>query len=146
MPLYVGRALTALALMGISAYVWIVSEEFPANGHQVPQFTSGVAMLLCLVLLVNAFRSEDKSEKIKLDFSFEANKQYVILVVSIVYVPTIFELGFFTSSFLLLLIGSLIVGVRSPRPIVFTIGISIPLMYLFFEIFLQARLPRGILI
>ncbi|MEK9679229.1 MAG: tripartite tricarboxylate transporter TctB family protein [Rhodospirillaceae bacterium] len=146
MPLYVGRALTALALMGISAYVWIVSEEFPANGHQVPQFTSGVAMLLCLVLLVNAFRSEDKSEKIKLDFSFEANKQYVILVVSIVYVPTIFELGFFTSSFLLLLIGSLIVGVRSPKPIVFTIGISIPLMYLFFEIFLQARLPRGILI
>lgn len=146
MPLYVGRALTALALMGISAYVWIVSEEFPANGHQVPQFTSGVAMLLCLVLLVNAFRGEDKSEKIKLDFSFEANKQYVILVVSIVYVPTIFELGFFTSSFLLLLIGSLIVGVRSPKPIVFTIGISIPLMYLFFEIFLQARLPRGILI
>ncbi len=146
MPLYVGRALTALALMGISAYVWIVSEEFPANGHQVPQFTSGVAILLCLVLLVNAFRGEDKSEKIKLDFSFEANKQYVILVVAIVYVPTIFELGFFTSSFLLLLIGSLIVGVRSPRPIVFTIGISIPLMYLFFEIFLQARLPRGILI
>ncbi len=146
MPLYVGRALTALALMGISAYVWIVSEEFPANGHQVPQFTSGVAILLCLVLLVNAFRGEDKSEKIKLDFSFEANKQYVILVVAIVYVPTIFELGFFTSSFLLLLIGSLIVGVRSPKPIVFTIGISIPLMYLFFEIFLQARLPRGILI
>ncbi len=146
MPLYAGRAITALALIAICVYVWMVSEEFPANGHQVPQFTSGVAMLLCLVLLVNAFRGEDKSEKIKFDFSFEANKQYVILVVAIVYVPTIFELGFFTSSFLLLLIGSLIVGVRSPKPIVFTIGISIPLMYLFFEIFLQARLPRGILI
>jgi hypothetical protein len=146
MPLYAGRALTALALMGISAYVWIVSEEFPANGHQVPQFTSGVAMLLCLVLLVNAFRGSDKSEKIKFDLSFEANKQYIILVLAIAYVPTIFELGFFTSSFLLLLIGSLIVGVRSPKPIIFTIGISIPLMYLFFEIFLQARLPRGILI
>jgi hypothetical protein len=146
MPLYAGRAITALALIAICVYVWMVSEEFPANGHQVPQFTSGVAMLLCLVLLVNAFRGEDKSEKIKFDFSFEANKQYVILVVAIVYVPTIFELGFFTSSFLLLLVGSLIVGVRSPKPIVFTIGISIPLMYLFFEIFLQARLPRGILI
>jgi len=102
--------------------------------------------LLCLVLLVNAFRGSDKSEKIKFDLSFEANKQYIILVLAIAYVPTIFELGFFTSSFLLLLIGSLIVGVRSPKPIIFTIGISIPLMYLFFEIFLQARLPRGILI
>ncbi len=146
MPLYAGRAITALALIAICVYVWMVSEEFPANGHQVPQFTSGVAMLLCLVLLVNAFRGEDKSEKIKFDFGFEANKQYFVLVLAIAYVPTIFELGFFTSSFLLLVIGALMVGVSSIKPIALTVGISIPLMYAFFELFLQARLPRGILI
>ncbi len=146
MPLYAGRAVTALSLIAISIYIWIVAEEFPANGHQVPHFTSGTAILLSLVLLVNAFRGEDRFEKIKLDLSFEGNKQYLALALAMVYVPTIFELGFFTSSLLLLVIGSYLVGVRSLRSIAITVGISMPLMYAFFEIFLQARLPRGILI
>ena len=50
MPIYIGKAITALSIIAISAYIWIASEEFPANGHQVPQFTSGMAMFLSLFL------------------------------------------------------------------------------------------------
>ena len=143
MPVYVGRAITALSLIAISAYIWIASEEFPANGHQVPQFTSGVAIFLSLILLFDAFRNRDSSDKIKLDFSFASNKQFLILLLSIIYIPSIFTVGYFTSSFFLLVLATLIVGVRNFKSIAITIAISLPLMYAFFELFLHAQLPGG---
>ena len=146
MPVYVGNVITALAIIGVSAYIWIASEEFPANGHQVPQFTSGLAIFLALYLLFDAFRNRDNFEKIEVDFSFASKKQFVMFALVLIYVPAMFWIGYFTSSFLLLVLGSLIVGVRSFKPIGITVGISLPLMYAFFELFLKAQLPRGWLI
>ena len=80
------------------------------------------------------------------DFSFAANKQYFVLLLSVIFVPTIFLVGFFTASFLLLVFGAIIVGVRSKKAIILMVGLSLPLMYAFFELFLNAQLPRGFLI
>ncbi|MDC0196507.1 hypothetical protein OAJ93_02745, partial [Gammaproteobacteria bacterium] len=115
MPIYLTKALTASGLIAISLYIWVVSEEFPANGHQIPQFTSGMTIFICLFLLIDAFGHRKNTEKAKFDFSFAANKQYVVLLLSIVFVPTIFMVGFFTASFFLLVLGAVIVGVRSKK-------------------------------
>ena len=146
MPIYITKALTASGLIAISLYIWVVSEEFPANGHQIPQFTSGMTIFICLFLLIDAFGYRKSIEKAKFDFSFAANKQYVVLLLSIVFVPTIFMVGFFTASFFLLVFGAIIVGVRSKKAIFLMVCISLPLMYAFFELFLNAQLPRGVLI
>ena len=146
MPIYLTKALTAFGLIAVSLYIWIVSEEFPANGHQIPQFTSGMTMFICLFLLFDAFSSRKNLEKTKFDFSFAANKQYIVLMLSIIFVPTIFIVGFFTASFFLLVSGAVVVGVRSKRAIILMVCLSLPLMYAFFELFLNAQLPRGILI
>jgi hypothetical protein len=146
MPIYLTKALTAFGLIAVSLYIWIVSEEFPANGHQIPQFTSGMTIFICLFLLLDAFSSRKNLEKTKFDFSFAANKQYIVLMLSIIFVPTIFIVGFFTASFFLLVSGAVVVGVRSKRAIILMVCLSLPLMYAFFELFLNAQLPRGILI
>jgi len=146
MPIYLTKALTAFGLIAVSLYIWIVSEEFPANGHQIPQFTSGMTIFICLFLLFDAFSSRKNLEKTKFDFSFAANKQYIVLMLSFIFVPTIFIVGFFTASFFLLVSGAVVVGVRSKRAIILMVCLSLPLMYAFFELFLNAQLPRGILI
>lgn len=146
MPIYLTKALTAFGLIAVSLYIWIVSEEFPANGHQIPQFTSGMTIFICFFLLFDAFSSRKNLEKTKFDFSFAANKQYIVLMLSIIFVPTIFIVGFFTASFFLLVSGAVVVGVRSKRAIILMVCLSLPLMYAFFELFLNAQLPRGILI
>lgn len=143
MPAYIGRAITALCLIAVSAFVWVTSVEFPANGHQLPQFSAGLAILLSLILLFNAFRNRDGSEKIRFEFTYESKKQYIIFLLAIVYVPTMFVVGYYVSTFLLLVLGSLIVGIRNYKAIAITALIAMPLMYAFFDLFLSAQLPRG---
>ena len=143
MPAYIGRALTALSLIGVSAYIWFASEEFPANGHQLPQFTSGIAILLAIFLLIDAFRNGDRTEKVEFDFSFASKKQFVVLLLAVIYVPVMFEVGYFVTSFIFLVSAMLISGVRSPKTIAVTVVVTLPLMYAFFTLFLNAQLPDG---
>ena len=72
-------------------------------------------------------------------------KPLIICGVSIIYVLAIFEIGYFTSTVLFLISAPVLVGVRSPRAIVLTGIILLPVMYAFFVLFLQANLPKGIL-
>jgi hypothetical protein len=146
MPIFLTKALTVFGLIAVSVYIWIVSDEFPANGNQIPQFASGMTIFICLFLLFDAYGFRKSAEKTKIDLSFFANKQYFVLLLSILFVPTIFIVGFFTASFFLLVFGAVIVGVRSKKAIILMVCLSLPLMYAFFELFLNAQLPRGILL
>jgi hypothetical protein len=143
MPVYIGRAISALSILAISAYIWFASEEFPANGHQLPQFTSGIAMVLSLFLLGDAFRNKDSANKINIEFTYATKKQYLILLLTIIYIPTMFVVGYFVTSFCFLLLSFLIAGVRNFRTVAITVVVSLPIMYAFFVNFLHAQLPQG---
>jgi len=140
-----GRLLTSIALIVFAAYIWIESGEFPANGDQLPRFCAIVAVVILIIMLIKDLLSIDK-EKIKFNFSYEANKQFVILFFSILYVGSIFLIGYYVSTALFLVLGCFLVGVRKPQFVMFTVIITLPLMYAFFELFLQAGLPRGLAI
>ena len=146
MPIYIGKIFAALGILVICAYVWTESSGFPANGHQVPQFTAGIAMVLAVILIFDAVKNRGNKDKIIFSIDYEKYKQFIVLFISILYIFSIFFVGYFVSSLLLIILGSLIVGVRSFKPIALTVVISLPLMYVFFEVFLNARLPRGFLI
>lgn len=145
MSVIFGRLLTSLVLIAVSTYIWIESGEFPANGDQLPRFCAFVAAVILIVMLIKDLLSIDK-EKMKFDFSYQANKQFVILFFSILYVGSIFLIGYYVSTALFLVLGCFLVGVRKPRFVMFTVIITLPLMYAFFELFLQAGLPRGLAI
>ena len=145
MSVIFGRLLTSISLIAFSIYIWIESGEFPANGDQLPRFCAIIAVLILIVMLIKDLLNIDK-EKIKFDFSYQAHKQFVILFFSIIYVGSIFLIGYYVSTALFLILGCFLVGVRKPRFVMFTVIITLPLMYAFFELFLQAGLPRGLMI
>ena len=70
----------------------------------------------------------------------------MLTLIVVVYVLAIFRLGYFTASVLFLFASTLAVGIRNYRTIALTAAILFPLMYVFFEILLQANLPQGFLI
>ena len=145
MSLFVGRIATWICLIGAAAFVWLESGEFPANGHQLPQFCAIVAIGIMLLMLVKEFKNID-TKKIKVELTYQANKHFIIFLFSIFYVIAIFFVGYYVSTILFIVIGCLLVGVRKFKTIIITTVVTLPLMYAFFELFLQAGLPRGWLI
>tara|TARA_Y100000746_G_scaffold75466_1_gene63394 strand:+ start:208 stop:645 length:438 start_codon:yes stop_codon:yes gene_type:complete len=145
MSLFVGRIVTWICLIGVAAFVWVESDQFPANGHQLPQFCAIVAICIMLLMLLKEFKNIDK-KKVKMELSYQANKHFVIFLFSIFYVISIFFVGYYVSTILFIIFGCLLVGVRQLKTIFITTVVTLPLMYAFFELFLQAGLPRGWLI
>lgn len=145
MSLFVGRITTWIGLIGAAVFVWLESGEFPANGHQLPQFCAIVAIGIMLLMLVKEFKNID-TKKIKVELTYQANKHFIIFLFSIFYVIAIFFVGYYVSTILFIVIGCLLVGVRKFKTIIITTVVTLPLMYAFFELFLQAGLPRGWLI
>ena len=148
MPRPWGERLTAIVFIVISIYVGVDALEFPAGGGTFPIFSAVCAVLLSLGMIARSFYAPDGAagERVAFSLSFETLKPVLMTALVIVYVLAIFQLGYFTSTFLFLVIATLLVGIRNYRAIALTAVILFPLMYLFFVKFLQAQLPEGVLI
>ena len=148
MPRYWGERISAVVFILLAIYIGDMAREFPAGGGTFPLFAAGGVVVLSLLIIMDSFigRDPERSAKIRLDFSYSAMKPVFVTAAVIVYVIAIFELGYFVSSALFLIGTSMMVGIRNPRTIVLTAVILFPVMYVFFEIFLHASLPQGLLI
>ena len=145
MSIIFSKILTSVILIAISVYVWITSDEFPADGNQLPQFCAVIAIAILFVMLIkDLMGTHDK--RVTFDFSYHANKHFVLLFLSILYVISIFFLGYYFSTTIFLILGCFLVGVRNSKAVILTVIVALPVMYAFFELFLQAGLPRGLII
>lgn len=143
-----GEILTAGGLIAASVYVLVVASTFPAGGDTLPVFCAGGVILLAFFMIVEAAwrRREALKEKIRFRLSYSTIKPYLLLSITVLYVPTIFAIGYFTATFIFFVVSTVVIGVRNYRAILLTVLILFPAMYAFFELFLQARLPTGLLI
>ena len=87
-------------------------------------------------------RAEEK-ERIWADVSFK--KLAFILAVLLLYVLLLETIGFLISTFLLIFILIRFVGPQTWMTSLWGAGLTSVLSYLFFETWLKAQLPRGIL-
>lgn len=148
MTKYWGETLCAVAFIIFALYAGNLALEFPAGGGTFPLFAAGGSIVLSAMIILDAqwFRRGEMSKNITFDFSYAALRPAIITILSIVYVLAIFELGYFTASVVFLLFSSVLIGLRDYKAIFLTAVILFPLMYIFFEMFLKANLPTGILI
>ena len=148
MPRYWGERIAALVFIALSVYVAVPALEFPAGGGSFPLFAAGGIVFLSIMLIVDGIlrRRPEADRPIDFSLSYSRLKPAFMTAIAIVYVLLIFRLGYFTASALFLFAATLMVGVRNIRMIALTAAILFPLMYVFFEIFLEANLPQGILI
>ena len=148
MPRYWGERIAALLFIALSVYVAVPALDFPAGGGSFPLFATGGIVFLSIMLILDSFIRRQPASEQPMDFSvsYERLKPAFMTVIAVVYVLLIFRLGYFVASALFLFAATLMVGVRNIRMIALTAVILFPLMYVFFEIFLEANLPQGMLI
>lgn len=142
-----GERIAAVLSIAAAIFMTYVAWDFPAGGDQFPIFSCAAIIFIALLMIVRTVTSPGVFDtKVRQALSLEHAKPMLLTAATVGYVVMIFELGYYTSSFLFLVIVSFAVGVRNLKVIALTAVITFPLMYAFFELFLQAALPRGILI
>ena len=145
LPLKIATYLTSLLFICLSVFFGLESLNFPAGGELFPIFLFGCIILLSCFLTIEAFLKKTNHESINIKIDFFTWKPLFVSIAVIIHVIFIFILGYFTSSFLFLIGCSILIGLRDARAIGITAIVLFPLMYAFFEGFLRAGLPKGIL-
>lgn len=147
MQKYWGERLTGIIIIGLSIYLGIVALDFPAKGGTFPLFSIGGMIFLSLILILNSFlgKRPEMEERMKFDLSYAKIKPLLLTIVVALYIPLIFELGYFTSTIIFFVAAAYLVGIRNYFTILLTGILLFPLMYAFFVWFLQANLPQGLL-
>ena len=142
-----GERLAGLLCSLAALYMAYVAWEFPAGGNQFPVFSSSAIIVISIVMLLRSWLSPGVFKaKFQAGFTIEHAKPLLLSAAVVCYVLVIFELGYYTSTLLFLISVSLAVGVRNLKTIGLTAVVTLPLMYAFFELFLQAQMPRGLFV
>ncbi|MGI9380040.1 MAG: tripartite tricarboxylate transporter TctB family protein [Methyloligellaceae bacterium] len=142
-----GERIAAILCILFALFMAYNAWDFPAAGEQFPFFSCSVIILISVLMLIRSyFQPGVFTEKYPFKISYEDLKPLIITGIVVIYVLCIFELGYYTSTLIFLIFLTIFVGVRNYKQIVLTAVILFPLMYAFFELFLQARMPRGILV
>ena len=140
------RIAAVLCSLG-AAYMMYLAWEFPANGDQFPLFAGAAIIFTSVLMIIRSILSPGVFIGVfQSSIDFKDIQPLLLTAATIAYVLLIFELGYYTSSLLFLVIIAVLVGVRNFKAIALTAVIAFPLMYAFFELFLNAQMPRGILI
>lgn len=148
MPRYWGERIAAVAFIAFAFYIAILAQDFPAGGETFPLFAAGGSVLLALMIILDTFirRRPGAEQPVDFKLTYHRLKPWLLTILAIVYVLAIFRLGYFTASLLFLAISTIMIGIRNYKAIALTAVILFPLMYLFFEVLLQANLPQGFLL
>ena len=148
MPSNMGERLCVVVFILQAAYGGVLASEFPHGGGISPLFSLYGMIFLSLIMLAETVFKRKPGDEQKIDFTltFEKMKPLLVCLLVIAYLYLIFELGYYTSTVVFLIASTVLVGVRNYKAILLTGVILFPLMYAFFELFLQANLPMGILI
>lgn len=142
-----GERVSAGLAAAIAAFFMYVSWNFPANGDLFPKFCGFATMLVATLMVIRTVTSPAVfGGRVPHPDWWEEVKPLAITAAVVVYVLVIFRLGYYTSSAIFLCLTAWMAGVRRVRTILVTAIVTFPLMYAFFELFLQAHMPRGLLI
>ena len=144
-PLRLATFITSVSFICLAVLFAIESLEFPAGGELFPLFLFGCIILLSCMLIIEGFLKKAAKQSVQIKIDFFTWKPLFVLLAVIIHVVFIFILGYFTSSLLFLIGCSVLIGLRDARAIGITAVVLFPLMYAFFEGFLKAGLPKGIL-
>jgi hypothetical protein len=139
---------TAIGMILVAGYFLIESRDMPGTSGTFPEFTEYTIMLLALIMIVRTFFTTDErlAGNVRLDFSYSGMKPIYVMIVTTFYAYAVFQLGFYVASIIFFFLVTWMTGYRDWRVMGATAIVLFPLMYLFFNLALEAELPRGLFI
>ena len=140
--------LTAIAMIVAAGYFITQSIGLPGTSGTFPQVTEYMIIGLALIMFCRTFFTHDKkfTGDVSLDFSYAGLKPLYVMIVAIFYGYAVFRVGFYVTSILFYFLVVAMTGYRNLRVIGIAALVLFPLLYLVFNIGLDADLPEGILI
>jgi hypothetical protein len=140
--------LTAIGMIVAAGYFITQSIGLPGTSGTFPLFTEWMIIGLALIMFIRTFFTRDKkfTGDVSFDFSYVGLKPVCVMIVAIFYGYTVFRVGFYVTSILFYFLITAMTGYRNLKVIGIAALVLFPLMYLVFDIALDADLPEGILI
>lgn len=137
----------SILLIAAAAYLGWKALNFPAGGHLFPLFACAGIIGVACVILIRTWTTAGAGQSEKPDtLSIAFLKPFLIIAATVLYVLSMYGIGFYTTSLAYFVIMSLSAGVRDYRKIARVAVIVFPLLYLLFEVLLHTGMPGGILI
>lgn len=133
--------------IAIALYMGWLAVDFPAGGDAFPLFIVVSVTGIGLLMIGTTFVAPERfAGTIAFDLSFERVKPLLVAALTVGYVLAIFRVGYYASTLVFFVATTLFVGIRDFRLILVTTAILLLSIYAFFGLFLQAQLPRGLLV
>lgn len=136
-----------IALLLLEVFYFVLIKQLPEKAARYPYFVLGLLFFLTMILAINAFfikakTEEEDSEKFK---DVKIGQFLFIIFASVAYIIFIEIIGFFTTTFIYLLVVML--GLKNSIKWSIITSILFPIfIYFVFVTFLRVPVPKGILI
>lgn len=135
-----------LGLFILEALYFLLIKQLPEKAARYPYFVLGLLFALTLLLAFNSFlgksKEDDEDNKFK---DMKKGQFFFIIIVSAIYIFLIDIVGFFTTTFVYLLVVML--GLKNSVKWTIVTSIIFPIfIYLVFVTFLKVPVPKGFLI
>lgn len=136
-----------IALLLLEVFYFILIKQLPEKAARYPYFVLGLLTFLTLILAINSFfiksnKEEEDNEKFK---DIKIGQFFFIIFASALYIAFIDIIGFFTTTFIYLLVVML--GLKNSIKWSIITSILFPIfIYFVFVTFLRVPVPKGILI
>jgi hypothetical protein len=139
---------TAIGMILVAGFFLAQSIQMPGTSGTFPEFTQYAIILLAVIMIVRTFVTHDErfAGEVRFDFSYAAMKPIYVMIVTIFYAYAIFRLGFYVASILFFFLVTWMTGYRNWKVMGAVAIVLFPLMYLFFNLALDAELPKGLFI
>ncbi len=139
---------TAIAMIVVAGYFVTQSVGLPGTSGTFPQFTEYMVIGLALIMFIRTFFTHDKkfAGDVRFDFSYAGLKPLYVMIVAVFYGYAVFRVGFYVTSIVFYFLVVAMTGYTNLKVTGATALVLFPLMYLVFNIGLDADLPEGILI
>jgi putative tricarboxylic transport membrane protein len=142
-----GERLAGAAFILIAVYMGSLAWEFPAGGSMFPLFVSALMIIVSLIMIAHTFLvPQNYAHDGRSRFTLVALKPIALTVVIVLYVLIVFHLGYYATTFLLLLALPFALGLRRPIFILCAAFGATAFIYALFEIGLKAGMPSGVLL
>lgn len=140
-----GERLAAVAASLFAVWFMYIAWDFPANGNIFPVFCGFMTFVVSALMILRTFTSPAVFDGLvpRPDWRQDAVALFYAGV-TVGYVLLIFVIGYYSASLLFLVLMAVLARVTRKISVVISAAVTLPLIYVGFEILLRTRLPRGL--
>lgn len=134
----------AIVIIGASAGLYLLAQEFPLGSDLFPKFTLITILVLAVLMVVQTFYAKGRpASKAAPQMRGDVARPYAVFGLSLLYALEMYLIGYLAASVLTALLLAPVLGVKRKLLYGLITGAVILFIYVLFNLFLMVQLPIG---